>query len=178
MQGIVRSLLRYGPQIHTTLRAPGVHDWSFADAGFAEIRRLGIVAVLADNSMTREDYHSFERGKELRRHCVMGNDWYVTNEQRPARRRGGALVVDAKGRRHATAPGWRTGARLHLVFADRPGGLEPCAARAARRREPAGGLYDLDRNIRTVGRAYRRLIETWKPVLKAESHCPRLPVTG
>src|SRR3954453_12728498 len=39
-------VLRYGPQLHTTLRAPGVHDWSFADAGFAELRRLGIVPVV------------------------------------------------------------------------------------------------------------------------------------
>src|SRR5690242_10750692 len=30
--------LRYGPQLHTTLRAPGQHDWSFADETFAELR--------------------------------------------------------------------------------------------------------------------------------------------
>ena len=46
MKEIGCSVLRYGPQIHTTLRAPGVHDWSFADEGFAEIRRLGIVPVV------------------------------------------------------------------------------------------------------------------------------------
>jgi beta-glucosidase/6-phospho-beta-glucosidase/beta-galactosidase len=38
------------------------------------------------------------------------------------------------------------------------------------------GLYDLDRNIRTVGRAYKRLIEAWKPVLQAENNCLTLPV--
>ena len=35
---------------------------------------------LMDNGMTREDYRFFMRGGELTPHCVMGNDWYVTNE--------------------------------------------------------------------------------------------------
>jgi beta-glucosidase len=39
-------VLRYGPQLHITLRAPGLHDWSFADESFAEIRRLGILPVV------------------------------------------------------------------------------------------------------------------------------------
>lgn len=38
--------LRYGPQLHTTLRGPGLHDWSFADAGFAELKRLGIRPIV------------------------------------------------------------------------------------------------------------------------------------
>ncbi len=38
--------LRYGPQLHTTLRAPGLQDWSFADEAFAEIRRLGIRPIV------------------------------------------------------------------------------------------------------------------------------------
>ncbi len=42
-------------------------------------------------------------------------------------------------------------------------------------REPAGrvnplGLYDLDRRIRPVGEAYKKLIATWKPVLEDESY--------
>ena len=35
---------------------------------------------LLDNGMTRDEYHFFLRGRELRPNCVMGNDWYVTNE--------------------------------------------------------------------------------------------------
>ena len=35
------------------------------------------------------------------------------------------------------------------------------------------GLFDLDRNIRTVGRAYKRLIEAWRPVLSAQGSCLR-----
>lgn len=42
-------------------------------------------------------------------------------------------------------------------------------------REPNGrvnplGLYDLDRKIRPVGEAYKRLIQTWRPVLADESY--------
>jgi beta-glucosidase len=35
---------------------------------------------LMDNGLTREEYRAFQGGRELRRHCVMGNDWYQTNE--------------------------------------------------------------------------------------------------
>jgi len=38
------------------------------------------------------------------------------------------------------------------------------------------GLYDLDRNIRPVGRAYKQLIEDWQNVLPAESVCLVVPV--
>jgi beta-glucosidase/6-phospho-beta-glucosidase/beta-galactosidase len=42
-------------------------------------------------------------------------------------------------------------------------------------RNPVGnvnalGLYDLNRKIRPVGEAYKKLIETWKPVLEDESY--------
>jgi hypothetical protein len=38
------------------------------------------------------------------------------------------------------------------------------------------GLYDLDRNIRPVGRAYRQLIQDWRDVLPAQSVCLIVPV--
>jgi beta-glucosidase len=38
------------------------------------------------------------------------------------------------------------------------------------------GLFDLDRNIRAVGRAYKQLIEDWKEVLPTNSVCLRVPV--
>ncbi len=36
---------------------------------------------LLDNGMTREEYHFF-LGQRLKHHCIMGNDYYVTNEHR------------------------------------------------------------------------------------------------
>ncbi len=39
------------------------------------------------------------------------------------------------------------------------------------------GLYDLDRNIRAVGRAYKELIAQWQDVLPAQSICLTVPIT-
>ena len=36
---------------------------------------------LMDNGMTREEYHFF-MDTRLKHHCIMGNDYYVTNEHR------------------------------------------------------------------------------------------------
>jgi hypothetical protein len=38
------------------------------------------------------------------------------------------------------------------------------------------GLYDLDRKIRPVGRAYQRLIKDWREVLPTQSVCLRVPI--
>lgn len=36
---------------------------------------------LLDNGMSREEYHwMIEHGKSMRSHCIMGNDYYITNE--------------------------------------------------------------------------------------------------
>jgi hypothetical protein len=137
---------------------------------------------LMDNGMTRAEYHFFLReAPALKRHCVMGNDWYQTNEhllnadghgrwagevfgydtvtrdyharyglpvmhtetnldEGPARRRGGALAVEAVVGDPAAPSRRRAGAGLHLVFADRPDRLDACAPRAARRGQPARPL--------------------------------------
>jgi beta-glucosidase len=38
---------------------------------------------LLDNGMTRDEYHFF-LGNRLKQHCILGNDYYVTNEHRVA----------------------------------------------------------------------------------------------
>jgi len=38
------------------------------------------------------------------------------------------------------------------------------------------GLYDLDRNIRPVGTAYKQLIANWQQVLPAQSLCLQIPL--
>jgi hypothetical protein len=48
-------------------------------------------------------------------------------------------------------------------------------------REPNGnvnalGLYDLDRKIRPVGEAYKKLVREWGDVLPTQSVCLRVPV--
>ena len=39
----------------------------------------GMYEFLLDNGLTREEYRFFT-SQDLRRHCIMGNDWYATNE--------------------------------------------------------------------------------------------------
>ena len=38
------------------------------------------------------------------------------------------------------------------------------------------GLYDLDRNIRPVGTAYKQLIIDWNRVLPTQGMCPQVPI--
>ena len=38
------------------------------------------------------------------------------------------------------------------------------------------GLYDLDRNIRPVGKEYRQLIKEWSEFLPTETVCLTLPI--
>ena len=38
------------------------------------------------------------------------------------------------------------------------------------------GLFDLERNIRPVGTAYKNLIAAWKDVLPVQSVCLQLPI--
>jgi len=38
------------------------------------------------------------------------------------------------------------------------------------------GLYDLDRKIRPVGRAYKQLIKDWAQVLPTQSVCLQVPL--
>src|SRR3954453_23017351 len=75
-----------------------------------------------------------------------------------------------------------------LVLADRPEGLGQRVARRRRQQDwdsalrddvgnvNAVGLYDLDRNIRPVGRQYKRLIADWSSVLPTQSYCLVLPL--
>lgn len=50
------------------------------------------------------------------------------------------------------------------------------ALREANGRASAVGLFDLDRNIRPVGKAYQRLIDNWCEVLPTQSVCLRVPI--
>ena len=41
--------------------------------------RVSMYEYLLDNGMTREEYHWFA-GHQVKAHCILGNDYYVTNE--------------------------------------------------------------------------------------------------
>jgi beta-glucosidase/6-phospho-beta-glucosidase/beta-galactosidase len=170
---------------------------------------------LMDNGMARDDYHFFLReAPALRRHCIMGNDWYQTNEH--------IIAADASSRWAGEVFGYDTVTREYHVryglpvmhtetnLVEGPNGDEAerwlwkqwsgvmrlksegvpvlgftwysltdhidwdVALRERNGRVNPLGLFDLNRNIRTVGRAYKRLIEAWRPVLSAQDSCLRL----
>jgi beta-glucosidase/6-phospho-beta-glucosidase/beta-galactosidase len=163
-----------------------------------------VYEYLLDNGMTRDEYHWFLQ-HHVRNRCVMGNDYYATNEN----------LVHADG--SITLSGEIFGyypithqyfARYNLpVMHTETNYSEPDAvkwlkkewanARRLKRdgvplvgftwyslqdqvdwdtglREDNGtvnalGLVDLDRNIRPVGHAYKKLIQAWRHTLQTES---------
>jgi beta-glucosidase/6-phospho-beta-glucosidase/beta-galactosidase len=173
---------------------------------------------LMDNDVTREEYRFFLGGADLQRHCVMGNDWYVTNEH--------IIGGDGHSRWAGEVFGYDTVTRdYHARYRlpvmhtetnmdEGPRGDESerwlwkqwsgimrlrqdgipiigftwysltdqmdwdTALRERSGRVNPRGLYDLDRRPRAVGRAYRRLIEQWRPVLPRQSHCLTLPLSA
>ena len=170
---------------------------------------------LMDNGMTREEYHYFLE-RHLRHHCIMGNDYYVTNEHRVAAdgRTWGAGEVfgyDDITRQYYDRyklPVMHTETNIN----EGPNGDEAAiwlwkqwanvlrvrncgvpivgftwysltdqvdwdtALREDNGRVNPLGLYDLDRNIRKVGEAYKKLIADWNEVLPAQSVCLNVPL--
>lgn len=170
---------------------------------------------LMDNGMTREEYHFF-LGTRLKQHCIMGNDYYVTNEHR--------VFADGSSRPAGEVFGydgitWQYYSRYRLPvmhtetnFAQGPHGDEAVywlwkewanvlrvrndgvpvvgftwysitdqvdwdsALRENRGTVNALGLFDLDRKIRPVGEAYRKIVSEWSDVLPTQSMCLRVPV--
>jgi beta-glucosidase/6-phospho-beta-glucosidase/beta-galactosidase len=171
---------------------------------------------LMANGMTVEEYHFF-LNNNLKHHCLMGNDYYQTNEH----------FVDEKGNT------WSSGEvfgyavitqqyydryRLPVMHTETNLAQGPVGDEAVRwlRKEWANvlsvrnsgvpivgftwysltdqvdwdsalrenngnvnalGLFDLDRNIRPVGTAYRDLIRAWGKVLPTQSVCLQVPVS-
>jgi beta-glucosidase/6-phospho-beta-glucosidase/beta-galactosidase len=170
---------------------------------------------LMDHGMTREEYHFFLR-HNLKHHCIMGNDYYWTNEHR--------VAADGSTRASGEVFGYyvitrQYHDRYHLPvmhtetnFYQGPNGDEAVHwlwkewANVLRvrndgvpivgftwyslidqidwdtaLREDNGhvnplGLYDLDRNIRPVGEAYKQIIHDWRQVLPAQSVCLQVPI--
>jgi beta-glucosidase/6-phospho-beta-glucosidase/beta-galactosidase len=159
----------------------------------------GMYEYLRDNGMTEAEYDYF-LSYNLREHCIMGNDYYVTNEH---------LLVDEeravfggeifgyyvvtedyynrynlpvmhtetnKAEPDAERWLWKTWANVQRLRRD---GVPLCgmtwysltdqvdwdtALREANGRVNALGLFDLDRKIRPVGKAYKELVRQWSDV--------------
>ena len=170
---------------------------------------------LMDNGMSRDEYHFF-LGNSLHHHCILGNDYYWTNEHR--------VSADGMTRASGEIFGYSEITRqyynryrlpvMHTEtnIAEGPNGDEAVNwlwkewANVLRvrndgvptvgftwysltdqidwdtgLREPNGrvhpvGLYDLNRDIRPVGRSYKQLISDWGEVLPTQSVCLTVPV--
>jgi beta-glucosidase len=170
---------------------------------------------LFDNGMTSEEYHFF-LDNNFRHHCIMGNDYYITNEHRvredgttrpsgeifgyaeitwqyydryriPVMHTETNLTEGEKGD-EAIYWLWKEWANVLRVRND---GIPvvgftwysltdqvdwDTALREDNGRDNPLGLYDLDRKIRPVGEAYKKLISDWSDVLPTQSVCLRVPV--
>jgi beta-glucosidase len=170
---------------------------------------------LMDNGLSREDYHFFMR-KSLRHHCILGNDYYWTNEHRvgadgTTRASGEIFGYSEITRQYYNryrlpvmhtetniAEGpigdeavnwlWKQWANVLRVRNDGVPtvgftwySLTDQVDWDTTLREQNGrinplGLYDLNREIRAVGRAYKQLIKDWRQVLPTQSICLTVPV--
>src|SRR5215207_507395 len=170
---------------------------------------------LLDNGMTRGEYHFFF-GNSLRHHCILGNDYYWTNEHRVSAdgmtRASGEIFGYSEITRQyynryrlpvmhtetnlAEGPNgdeavnwlWKEWANVLRVRND---GVPTVGftwysltdqidwdvgLREQNNRVHPVGLYDLNREIRPVGRSYKQLIRDWGEVLPTQSICLTVPV--
>ena len=175
----------------------------------------GMFEFLMDNGMTRDEYHFF-LDNHLRHHCVMGTDYYVTNEHRVAPDGGTGPSGEVFGYSEITRQ-YHERYRMPVMhtetnLAGGPDGREAVdwlhkewanvlwvrnvgipilgftwysitdqvdwdsALREDNGHVNAVGLFDLDRNIRPVGQAYKQLIQDWSSVLPTQSYCLVLPL--
>ncbi|WP_188562438.1 family 1 glycosylhydrolase [Hymenobacter frigidus] len=174
-----------------------------------------VYEYLTDNGMSREEYHFF-LGNNLKRHCIMGNDYYQSNEHRVAPDGSTQASGEIFGY-HTITHQYYERYRLPVMHTETnlwqgPGGGEAVhwlwkewanvlrvrndgvpivgftwysltdqvdwdtALREPNNRVNPLGLYDLDRNIRPVGLAYKQLIADWSQVLPAHSICLQMPI--
>ena len=169
---------------------------------------------LLDNGMTREQYHFF-LGQPFKHHCIMGNDYYVTNEHLVSAngdtKRSGEIfgyhVITSQYYQRYQLPVMHTETNLDQgpngdeavdwllkewanVLRVRNDGVPivgftwysltdqvdwDTALREPNGRVNPRGLYDMDRRIRPVGKAYKELIREWREVLPTQSVVLSLP---
>jgi len=170
---------------------------------------------LLDNGMTEEEYKFF-LDHRMKQHCILGNDYYVTNEHHVKADGSTSASGEIFGYNQITRQYYER-YRLPVMhtetnFKQGPDGDEAVKwlkkewANVLRvrndgipilgftwysltdqvdwdtaLRENNGtvnplGLFDLDRNPRPVGEAYKQLIADWREVLPTQSVCLVVPV--
>jgi len=170
---------------------------------------------LLDNGMTRAEYHFF-LDNNLKHQCIMGNDYYRTNEHR-VRPDGSTTASGEIFGYHVITTQYHDRYQLPVMHTETnlwqgPEGNEAVnwlwkewanvlrvrndgvpilgftwysltdqvdwdtALRESNGNLNPLGLYDLDRNIRPVGEAYKKLISQWRDVLPTQTACLQVPL--
>jgi beta-glucosidase len=170
---------------------------------------------LLENGMSRDEYEFF-LNNNLKHHCIMGNDYYITNEHRVSDDGSSRAAYEvfgyneitrqyydryrlpvmhtetniAEGPRGDEAVNWLWKQWANVLRVRNSGvpivgftwySLTDQVDWDTALREDNGevnplGLFRLDRTIRPVGEAYKRLIANWQDVLPAQSVCLSLPI--
>ncbi|QJD95430.1 family 1 glycosylhydrolase [Mucilaginibacter robiniae] len=175
------------------------------DLSYGHPVSVDMYLYLLDNGMTHEEYQWFMDNNVTKAKCIMGNDYYATNEH----------LVHADGSTSASGEifgyyiitrQYYERYRLPVMHTEtnisEPGSVSWLKKEWANiyrfkqdgfpilgftwfslldqvdwdsaLRNNAGkvnplGLYDLNRKLRPVGEAYKKLIELWRPVLEKEN---------
>jgi beta-glucosidase len=194
-----------------------MNSWRFLSLDLNYARRVNsdMYEYLLDNGMTREEYAWFLTHR-MKHHCILGNDYYCTNEHRVFAdghteasgevfgyseitrqyyNRYGLPVMHTETNLKEGPTGqeavywlwkeWANVLRIRNVGIPTVGftwySLTDQIDWDSALREQNGnvnplGLFDLDRKIRPVGRAYKKLIADWREILPAFSHCLTVPI--
>ena len=175
------------------------------DLSYGHSISVEMYRYLLDNGMNADDYDWF-RKNHVKTSCVMGNDYYETNEhlvradgsvfpsgeifgyyvithQYYSRYRLPVMHTETNTKDAKTAPNWlwKEWANMHRLKQDGVPILGftwfsltdqidwDTALREKNGRVNECGLFDLNRTIRPVGEAYRKLISQWRDILPTES---------
>lgn len=191
--------------------------WRFLslDLNYGNRVNSDMYEYLLENGMTKEEYHWFLTHR-LKQHCILGNDYYSTNEHRVFAdghteasgevfgyseitrqyyERYGLPIMHTETNMREGPTGqeavhwlwkeWANVLRIRNVGIPTVGFTWysltdqidwDTALRERNDRVHPVGLFDLDRNIRPVGRAYKKLIADWRELLPASSLCLVVPV--
>jgi beta-glucosidase/6-phospho-beta-glucosidase/beta-galactosidase len=191
--------------------------WRFLslDLNYGNRVNSDMYEYLLESGMTKEEYNWF-LNHHLKQHCILGNDYYLTNEHRVYAdghteasgevfgyaeitrqyyERYGLPIMHTETNMTEGETGqeavqwlwkeWANVLRIRNVGIPTVGFTWysltdqmdwDTALRQSNGRVHPVGLYDLDRNIRPVGLAYKKLIADWREILPASSLCLIVPV--
>ena len=191
--------------------------WRFLslDLNYGNRVNSDMYEYLLDNGMSRDEYNWF-LSHRLKQHCILGNDYYLTNEHRVFAdghteasgevfgyseitrqyyERFGLPIMHTETNLREGPTGqeavqwlwkeWANVLRIRNVGIPTVGFTWysltdqtdwDTALREKNDRVHPVGLFDLHRNIRPVGRAYKKLIADWREILPASSLCLVVPI--